>query len=83
MKMTHEQLGEWIAQNPTIHSAKVNGDVETILAEAKYVLQDDTITPEDVTVAAKAYSAAVQAAKDAHAAKMAAGAVQSSSQAEG
>lgn len=67
MKMSAEELGKWVAENPTLHSARVNGDVETIVGEARFVFEDPSISEEDVNNAAKAYHTAAQAAAHAQA----------------
>ncbi len=59
MKMTPEELGQWISENPTLHSAKINGDVETILNEARHKLKDDSITVEDVRATEQAWATKV------------------------
>lgn len=67
MKLTAEELGKWIAENPTLYSARANSDVEAIVGEARFVHDDPSITEDDVKNAVQVYHTAAQAAAHAKA----------------
>lgn len=60
MKTSVEELGKWLAENPVLHSARINGDVATMAGEASCVFKD-TVTETDVTNAVKVHQTALLA----------------------